>query len=346
MEYEYDESVFNKIQKAIINKFIESNIDKELFKVLTSTKIIPGPKPYVAPVFNTDMLRDILTGVEYGLTAEQLNICVRLDIRKNPVYNFLQMREIILGFRNSLSEDKVNIYARCENDKPVYSCFNMNIIRNVIMSSNEKQIQQIKKMADNNLDFGKMLYILDPNIPAENMRIMHSLCDSGCNKDFIRVTALNNYSYESLKDLKYMVKCAKYFELDPNVLFESKKLDIPSIRMFLSEKICEIDKFSKFYQIGEEAILNKIIECKIEPKLIEFIISPDYQLNLQEMEAVEIGFLDGLTTEDMKDVFKKSYPGVEEIRKNIKEKINEKFFAIKDAEENISFMSSEEEIIL
>ena len=308
MEYEYNKNNFNDIQKAIIDKFIELNIDKELFKVLTSTKIIPGrTNLYTFPIFNTDMLRDILVGVNHGLTAEQLYICIRLNKKKEPIYNFLQMREIISGFINSLSEDKINIYARCENDKPVFSCSEMKIIRNVIISSNEKQIQQIKEMADNNLDFEKMLYILDSNMPAENMRIMHSLCNSGCDKDFIRVTALNNYSYESLKDLKYMVKCAKYFKLDPNILFESKRLDISSIRMFLSEKICEIDKFSKFYQIGEEAILNKIIECKIEPKLIEFIISPDYQLNLQEMEAVAIGFLDGLTTEDMKDVFKKSY---------------------------------------
>ena len=214
------------------------------------------------------------------------------------------------------------------------------------MDADKDQIQQLKELIDDNIEYEKIKYIIRPIVPAKNMRIMHSLCNSGCDKDFIRITALNNYSYESLKDLKYMVKCAKYFELDPNILFESKKLDIPSIRMFLSEKICEIDKFSKFYQVGEETILNKMMECKAEPELMEFVINPDYQLNIQEMEAVVIGFLDGLTIDDMKDVFKKSYPGVEEIRKNIKEKVNEKFFAIKDTDENISFNSPGEEIVL
>ena len=207
------------------------------------------------------------------------------------------------------------------------------------MNKDKNQIQRLKDMIDDDIEYKKIHHILlnADHIPAENMRILHSLCNSGCDREFIGLLCLSEFSYEDIKQIKYLVKCAKCFDYDPNIFKDAYRMNANLLTEYLMKKICKDNWFSNLYQEGCDEIIEKCLLYKMEPEFIKFMTDPTYRFNAEKMKVVAVGFLQGLSIEDVKNTIKDDAINIDVniLRENIKEKINEKNFSIYSLDEEI-----------
>ena len=88
-----------------------------------------------------------------------------------------------------------------------------------------------------------------------------------------------------------------------------------------------------------ENILSKCIDYKMDPKQINFLVESSL-FDIEKMKDIAIGFLNGLTIEEMKDIKINTYVhNSGSLKENINEAIKGKYFINPDFDEDIGFES-------
>ncbi len=333
MKYEYNEELFNGDQTLGIKKAIRLNMDKNIFKLMTQ---IDKEKN---PVFNYFQMIDIIEGYRSGLTEEQIKLFTQLDDNITPIFNTYQMSEIRFCFEIGLTTEYIsNTLARIENGVAIFDYKEMYDIKNFLESANDKQRQQFKEIIDDKIPFYFFCKFMDTGIPAENMRIYRTLYDFKCTSDTVEQIVSEEPSYDELKEIKYLLSCAKELEIDVESLLNESGLECSSIKSDLSHNLymrnCAMSAKAK-------DIINKCLDFKMEPKQIAYLTNPDNCFNTEEIEAIAIGLLNNLTIEEITYiVFNTESNDPEQLKENINKAIVNKLAINPDFNEEVIFKTN------
>ena len=169
MPYKYDKTLFPHSVNCMIDNAIKRKIDEKILDIIT--QLDKDGKP----VFSEKQMYELLIGVNYGLTHEDIKRCanpvfsykqmrficdmlgakskIKLEdydkgvelitqLKKDgtPSFNAAQMELIYGGLTNGLNYEKINIYAELDkNKKPIYNHSRMRaIMRSLLFLSGPK----------------------------------------------------------------------------------------------------------------------------------------------------------------------------------------------------------------
>ena len=141
---------------------------------------------------------------------------------------------------------------------------------------------------------------------------------------------------DDIKTIKYLLQCSKYLELQLFDLLET----IPFSPESIKETLCGLIIEENNMQYADFApLIDRCLTYKMFPEQIKYMTNPDNSFSSYAMEQVAIGFLNGLTVNDMKKIF--SEP---EIRTLHRTKVDKIFYeAVKD---KLSRLNNEEDIVI
>ncbi len=331
MKYKYDKRLFNLNQKTIIEDAIASEVSENIFNLIT--KINKEGKP----VFDSLQMFCIIDDRACGITEDQILFCYQLNDDTKPVFDHNQVLAIQSSFRLGLSEELISAtLAKTKDNVALFDSFEMDVIAKFLYSADDKQRQQLKEMIDDELPFKVFGVFAGIHIPAEHTRIFRSLYNLGCSEDIIGKIATEINNYDELKNIKYLLSCAKELGIKPYFLFNESEIGYSSIK---DKLLINIYTKRYFLSMKTENILSKCIDYKMDPKQINFLVESSL-FDIEKMKDIAIGFLNGLTIEEMKDIKINTYVhNSGSLKENINEAIKGKYFINPDFDEDIGFES-------
>ena len=402
-EYKYDKDLFSSDYVKTIDKLIEKKIDKEIFDAITKLDTDN------TPVFNSNMLLEILIAIKNKLSTDQIKFFLKTKDGR-PIYNQGQMETIRAGFREGFPIGDINIYAQLnedgypiydfrqmqeifyalsddmclehiefftklnENEEPIYDCEQMKEIRRGFMANipieyvsiyaqlkdeeplfNDEQMccirayirdnyedsdkmSQIKECIDKGLSYKQLKSLLE-SASTEQMRILSSFFQFGCSPNIIEHIINEKISYEELKEIKYLIRCAEQIETDVNSILAIPKISIDKARDNAASAICTS---RGILDMNSFNIINRCLKYKMPPEQIDFIANKEFSFSADEMKTVAAGFLNGLNLKEMKHSAQVLFANGREIRllnKEIESIIMSKFNIDTYLNENVKLPS-------
>ena len=251
------------------------------------------------------------------------------------------MQDIKLGFINGLDEELIDIYSQLENGKPKFDHVEMGNLRFFFERANKAQIKLIKECIDEKIDYENFSPFLLDTIPIEKMRIYKSIYLEDINKEYINETInVNELSYEELKDVKYLINCAK--ELFPKENFPNMKLDY-IIKQREDQEVnpsnitINLLNYTYNLRLYEKKCIDIVERClsyKMPPEQLAYLTNPEFSLTYEEMKDVAIGLLNGLTPNEIEAVSGSELKG-RALAEAIDNATRDKFFNLDDIEREI-----------
>ena len=292
-----EKAIFDSNQMIVICKALKEKVDKSKIDVLT--KLNSNNQP----IFSYNQMKEI--SFAFKLTEDQINFIAKLNNNEEAIYNYHQMCRIRIGMEMGLSQNEIDIFAKIIDDKPVFTLIEMEIIENFIKKVRDddyEKVQQIKECVDEGLKYEQIEPFINPDIPAENIRILKSFYSLECEADEILEILKNKPNYKELKEIKYLLQCAEQLDIWPNEIMCDKIVSLNSIKENLTQEI-----LNNYFIEGSKGkqIIEKCLSYKMPPEQIEYIAESYESFAENGMENIAIGFLNGLTTEEMKNIVKR-----------------------------------------
>ena len=288
--YEYNEKCFDTTQKIRIKDAIDSNVDKDIFNILVSLN------KHGNPIYSQAQMYYIIEGYRAGFSLEDIMFYTRTDIYMNPIFNDSQMQSIRYALQNGISKEYLSYtMAKVTDDIAYFTGDQMETMCLFIRLGNDKQREQLKEMIDKNMDFYDFSPLINVNIPAENIRIYHSLYELGCSSYNVENLLKHNFNYDELKKIKYLLKFGKdLMQLDPNIrkstneftpnaIVSPNRETLDTIITFVSYRIEEyygygvIKNFGKDCDIHEAA--KRWLERGMSAEEVHFLLNSGYNKN-------------------------------------------------------------------
>lgn len=258
-------------------------------------------KLYANPVFDTEQLEQILTGLLFGLTTEQVKVYA------DDKFGSLQMEKIRQGFQDGLTFEQVGIYAKTEFDYnqmkeirlciehgltpeqikicgiPAFQSDRIRLLRRVfeekkldinhMVALNYDQICQVIYGFESNLSSEQIAIYANPKFSSEQMKeIRKGLC-LGLNMDQVSAYAKVEIPSEEMKKA--------YLRLKNQIVSES--LDFECETNFNFDQLVEInDGFAR----------------KLTVNQIRSYANPEFKAD--QMAQICAGYVDGLSESQVK----------------------------------------------
>ena len=330
VKYEYNKSPFNKTQQEYIDLMIKLGVSDDRLDILTQLDENDKPlfgEEYLAHfyynlehgvaedhieycattnkegklVYDITDINLIAYGFLQGLSYDQIHLYSVLDSDFKPIYNSLQKEAIIDAICGHFSQEKINLVMRRDtNDKPIFSSEEMFTLNEFFRRANYKQFNYIKGCIESNVARDKVLMFANVDIPADNMRILCSL--SGLPIEYLGHLINENYNVNELKDIKYLMSCAKCFRLNIVDVFENishEKLLINETHAEVADLIIKSDHCKCYSSIDNINMMREMVAKKMPPEQIDFIVNSGFSYT--EMRNVAIGLLSGANFDKYKN---------------------------------------------
>ena len=365
--YQYDIRPFTQISRKRIDAAIKDGVDDKILDILTRThnnravfkygeivEIIHGAKNGLTaaeieiftklnsnyePVFDESMMRVIAKGLNSKtLSRNHIDTITKLDKNEKPIFNDYQVLFLIdLIKEYNVPDNLFNMFSKQNNDKAVFSYFEMEAILSFIRqeSTTDKQKQQIENLINKGLEYKYFASLIKNNESADIMRIYSSLYETIPNKDYVMELTDKRIDYEELKVYKYLFQCIKDLEFGLE-MFTNKSIDtVFDIEQALVDEICHK------YGINADDTKNFIYK-------ITFFAMPADQIDLiaslypyiGKMKLTATAILEGLSIDEIKDTLNKKSTD-QDIKEDFKNKINKKIIQNTAADEVYTFNTDE-----
>ena len=333
VKYEYNKSAFNQSDINKINEMITFKPSEKVFNLITA---LNDDKK---PVFSDPHLLYILNAFENGLSSDQIEPYLMLNAENKPFFSSNAMSCIFFGMAKGFSREDIDIYINFESGTPKFSFLESHDIVHFIGEANDKQKQQIKECISNNLPFEYFTEFMDAAIPAENMRIYRSLYSLDCRPSDISHLVYLETKYEDLKEIKYLMQCAHDLNYENHMTYGLKS--VKELRELLSNEIYLNRSFDRDAQ--KISIIDKCLSYNMASECIDFLTDSIRNFSANDMKTVAIGFINGLTVEEMKTVVDPIVnfdSNTTPLSNAIEEAVRRKFFDISDVEKEIEIRTN------
>ena len=294
MNYEYNKKLFNTLQQHCIDRIMSKNVDEELLNTITTLD------ENGEPVFHHLEMKIVCKAVYENLSWNEIKYFCKINDNMISLYDDEQMNQICMMFIKKYNKNAIDAVAKLnDNNKPIFSGPEMERICIFIKYANKKQIEQLIESINDDLNFNQL--VLDTRIPSEHMRIYRSFCRLGCSEDIIRKMIsqdLNHdLSYEELKNIKYLLSCAKELDIDFEHLFNDSEIEYSSIKYNLATQIYPNNNA---IHIKKKNLIFRCLNFELDKAQIAYLVNKEDNFNVKEIKTIAVGFLNGLTVEEIK----------------------------------------------
>ena len=298
-----DVPIYNSLVMKAIKDDMVIRMDKE--KILLYAKLNNNNEEMIYPHGIWQAIRD---DIRDGYSEEKIGLYAALDENQNLIFTKAQVSEIRIGLIYEMPKEKIEIFAN-----PKFNPKQITDIREFLFKANDEQCKQIKKCIKEKMKYNKFKILLNPNLSADKIRILKSIKLLDYSDECIKKLIDNKYSYEDLKEIKYLIQCTDKL-IGRNNIDRYLDLDVDEFKYSLSYDICVNNKID----ILARGTIEKCIDYKMTPEEISFIINSDF--SVEEMRYVSVAILAGASFNEIKENHKlaQSVLGDETIPTNFK----------------------------
>ena len=285
----FSEDQMVQIREGFLNNHLSIN-DIEKFTILNSDGY---------PVYDGLQMYEIRESIG-KFTKEQFELLTKLDSNGKPVFNDEQMGVIRYAFKRHMCLSYIDIFTKTINEKPIFSAEQMSLIFDFLERSSKEQIKQFKSCIDEGLSFRQIDPFIKANTAPENIRILKSFYDFGCDPNDILKLTIYNSNYDNFKEAKYLLQCADALNYSYDCIMESDHFDTNDMAEKLQDIICEDRKIAE----DQSDVVFKLLKYKMPPEQIDYITNTDDMFTYNQMKYAAIGFLNGLNQKEIDEIMK------------------------------------------
>ena len=335
-----------------LRRFIKINDDRSVYSSFQMNYIIVGlrkkfPIEFIdmysklnnkmKPVYNNELMFEIFNSYySHETSFEDIQKYSVLNSEGDPIYNSGQMTQIRAAIKQNFPEESLNVLMALRDEKPVFDFVQMEYIRKYDKITKPEIAKQINECIKDGLGFEEISPLMHSHISPKEIRILNSFYKSGCSINDVDNLVKKHVKYDDLKEIKYLLQCAKNLNIDFDQCFEWNKhhdIDVEKIKENISESTL-IQR--NIYHINSQEILIKCLSCKMPPEQIVYIADEANSWSPDKMKAVAIALLNGLTMEEVDIVKKENKKDYNPLYNILVDATKEKFNDISNINENIS----------